>query len=47
MFGSHLASQAAFYDVQAIWCKHDDPLYSNLIPEFFCGPELRVQRAAR
>ena len=22
----HLAAQAAFYDVQSVWCKHDDPL---------------------
>src|ERR1700757_3217717 len=26
MFCPHLACQAAFYDVQSVWCKHDHPL---------------------
>src|SRR5271165_2064446 len=32
MLCPHLASQAAFYDVQTIRCKHDDPLYSTSYP---------------
>ena len=45
VFGPHLASQAAFYDVQAIWCKHDDPLYFKSCPRHTAG--LRVQRRFR
>jgi hypothetical protein len=25
MFCPHLAAQAAFYDLQSVWCKHDEP----------------------
>ena len=25
MFCPHLAAQAAFYDVQSVWCKHNHP----------------------
>src|SRR5271167_4754150 len=45
MFCPHLASQAAFYDVQTIRCKHDDPLYFTSYPRVL-RPE-RVCNAPR
>src|SRR5271157_2954724 len=44
MLCPHLARQAAFYDVQAIWCKHDDPLYFISYPATY-GPYHGGQRS--
>jgi len=39
MFRPHLAGQAAFYDVQTVWCQHDDfLLLAMAFSAFSAGP---------